>query len=265
MLPTGGAGAHGRSRPADMPGGAGSGNLRWRNLRDVAWLRRRLAHRVDRVSQSLDPLVPPLLRGWLHAVTFPLAVAAGVVLIVLARGTTARVAVSVYAASAALLFGVSALYHRGRWTGRARQVLKRLDHANIYLIIAGSYTPFAALLLDGTMRVVVLAAMWGGALLGVLFRTLWVEAPRWLYTPLYVALGWAAAFFLGDLLHRGGVTVLVLLVVGGFLYTVGGLVYGLRRPDPFPRHFGFHEVFHALTVAAFTTQYVAVSLVAYRA
>jgi hemolysin III len=219
---------------------------------------------ADRVHGIADS-VKPRLRGWLHLGTFPAALTGGIVLIALAPHGTARLAAAAYAVTSWMLFGVSALYHRGRWSGRAHAMLKRLDHANIFLIIAGTYTPFAVLALRDDAGTAVLAVVWAGAAGGVLFRVLWVHAPRWLYTPLYLALGWVAVFVVPGLLHGAGVVVLVLVVAGGLLYTVGGVVYGLRRPDPSPRWFGFHEVFHACTVAAYVLQYVAVSMVVYRA
>jgi hemolysin III len=214
-------------------------------------------------AQRVAEVIKPKLRGWLHAVTFPLAVAAGIVLVTLAPGGRAKATTAIFAITAALLFGVSALYHRGRWSPATQAALKRLDHANIFLIIAGTYTPFTALLLEGKQARTLLWIVWAGALAGVAFRVLWVGAPRWLYTPVYVALGWVAAFYLPEFLHGGGVAVLVLLIVGGALYSFGGLVYAAKRPDPSPRWFGFHEIFHALTLAAFVVHYVAVSMVAY--
>ncbi len=207
----------------------------------------------------------PRLRGWLHAGTFPVAVAAGVVLIALAPNSRARIVTTIYAVTAALLFGVSALYHRGRWSPRVRRVLMRLDHANIFLIIAGTYTPFTALLLEDGRATALLWIVWAGALGGVALRVLLVQAPRWLFTPVYIALGWVAVFFLPDLARAGGVTVVTLLVAGGVLYSVGGVIYAIRRPDPSPRWFGYHEVFHAFTLAAWCVHYVAVSMVTYSA
>jgi hemolysin III len=206
----------------------------------------------------------PLLRGWLHAVTAPMALAAGIVLIVLAPHATARWAVAVYTLTAVLLFGTSALYHRGNWSPKVERLLKRIDHSNIFLIIAGSYTPFAVLLLEGHIRALVLWLVWLGALAGVVFRVLWVGAPRWLYTPLYIGMGWVAVFFLPEFMRRGGVAVLVLVAVGGLLYSAGGVIYAFKRPNPSPRYFGFHEIFHTLTVLAFICQYVAISLATYR-
>jgi hemolysin III len=205
----------------------------------------------------------PRLRGWLHAGTFPLASVAGLTLVACAPTTSARISTAVFAVTAAMLFGVSAVYHRGQWSPRIHGVLKRLDHANIFLIIAGTYTPFAVLLLPAGPARVLLWLVWGGAVAGVAFRVLWVGAPRWLYVPVYLALGWVALAYLPQFL-RAGVAVVVLVVVGGALYTAGGIIYGLRRPNPSPRWFGFHEVFHALTVVAFVVHTVAVWLAVYR-
>ncbi|WP_406312753.1 hemolysin III family protein [Streptosporangium sp. NBC_01639] len=216
-------------------------------------------------SFTLPESIKPRLRGWLHAGTLPVALVAGFVLVALGPTLQARLAAVIYAISSGLLFGISATYHRGTLSPRAGEVLRRLDHANIYLIIAGTYTPFAMLALSGPARAVVLGVIWGGAVAGVLFRVLWIGAPRWLSTALYIGLGWTAVFVLPQLLEGAGVAAVALIFVGGLLYTAGGVVYGLRRPDPSPRWFGFHEVFHALTVAAYVAQYVAVSLVVYAA
>jgi hemolysin III len=221
---------------------------------------------VEHMSESVGEAVgeavaavKPRLRGWLHAGTFPLAVTAGLVLVALAPTASGRISAAVFTLSAGLLFGTSALYHRGTWSPRVQKLLKRLDHSNIFLIIAGSYTPFAALLLPEGRARTLLFIVWGGAVLGVLFRVFWVGAPRWLYTPVYVALGWVAVIYLPDFLHAGGAAVLTLIVVGGALYTLGALIYGIKRPNPSPRWFGFHELFHACTVAAFIVHYIAVS------
>lgn len=210
---------------------------------------------------TLEPAraVKPQLRGWLHLGAFPLAVVTGGLLTLLARAGSARAAVGVFAVSAALLFGVSALYHRGHWGPRAAAVLQRLDHANIFLIIAGTYTPFAVLLLPTGRARTLLWIVWTGAVGGVAFRVLWIGAPRWLYVPVYIALGWVAVAYLPEFARAGG-AVLALVVTGGLLYTAGGLVYGIRRPDPSPRWFGFHEVFHALTVLAFAAHCAGLAL-----
>jgi hemolysin III len=143
-------------------------------------------------------------------------------------------------------------------------VLRRLDHSSIFVLIAGTYTPFCLLLLEGSDRVILLTLVWTGAVAGVLLRMLWIDAPRWLHLPVYVGLGWVAVFWLGDVARTAGAVVLVLIVAGGALYSLGGLVYGLRRPDPSPSWFGFHEVFHTFTVAAFAVHYVGISLATYR-
>ncbi len=207
--------------------------------------------------------VKPKLRGWLHLVTAPLALAGGIVLIALSPNATTRIGSAIFATTAMVLFTVSAIYHRGTWSPRIWAFLRRFDHANIFLLIAGTYTPFSLLLLEGRNQVILLTTVWTGALLGVLFRIFWAGAPRWLYTPIYLALGWAAVFFFPDFVDGTGAAVLTLMIVGGALYTVGGLVYGFQRPNPFPRWFGFHEVFHTLTIAAFASHYVGVSIATY--
>ncbi len=207
--------------------------------------------------------VKPHLRGWLHAASTPLALAAGIVLVVLSPTATTRVGSGVFAFTALLLFTVSAIYHRGNWSERKWAFLRRFDHSNIFLLIAGSYTPFTLILLDGTARIALLVIVWSGALLGVAFRIFWIDAPRWVYTPIYLALGWVAIFYANDF-SDAGPAVITLLAVGGGLYTLGGLVYGLKRPNPFPAWFGFHEVFHSFTIAAFICHYVAASIATYQ-
>ena len=207
--------------------------------------------------------VKPRLRGWLHAGTFPVALVAGLVLCLLAPSGRGRLGAVIFTVTAGLLFGTSAVYHRGTWSARVTGILKRLDHSNIFLIIAGTYTPFALTLLPFDQARSLLLVVWLGAIGGVLFRVFWVSAPRWLYTPIYVALGWVAVFYFGPLLDHGGPAIVSLIAAGGLLYTLGAVVYATKRPDPSPRWFGFHEIFHALTVAAFVTHYVAVSLAVY--
>ena len=219
-------------------------------------------HVREHVREKFEE-VKPKLRGWLHAATAPLTLAAGVVLIALSPNAATRLGSSIFAASALVLFTVSAIYHRGTWSPRVWAFLRRFDHANIFLLIAGSYTPFTLLLLHGRDRATLLTIVWVGAALGVLFRIFWTDAPRWLYVPIYIALGWAAIFYFGDFVRNGGTAVLVLMAVGGGLYTIGGLVYGLKRPNPSPSWFGFHEVFHTLTILAFITHYVGVSIATY--
>jgi hemolysin III len=221
------------------------------------------SHEAAEVVREKMNQVKPKLRGWLHAATSPLALAAGIVLIVLSPTLATRVGSTMFAGTALLLFTTSAVYHRGNWSKRTWEVLRRLDHANIFLLIAGSYTPFTIILLDGAAQNWLLALVWSGAVLGVGFRILWIDAPRWLYVPIYVALGWAAIFYADDF-SSAGTTVIVLIAVGGGLYTLGGLVYGLKKPDPFPTWFGFHEIFHTLTIAAFVCHYVAASIATYQ-
>ena len=158
-----------------------------------------------------------------------------------------------------LLFGTSAVYHRGTWSPRVGGFLRRFDHSNIFLIIAGTYTPFALLLPpDQARRMLII--VWSGAFLGVLFRVFWAGAPRWLYVPAYLMLGWVAVFYFGPLLQHAGAAVMTWVVIGGALYSLGAIVYGTKRPNISPRWFGFHEVFHALTILAFTAHFVAASL-----
>ena len=208
--------------------------------------------------------VKPKLRGWIHAGTFPLALAAGIVLVALAPNSRARFGAVIFAITAALLFGTSAIYHRGTWSWSVQRLLKRMDHANIFLIIAGTYTPFALLLLPPPQSRSLLLIAWIGAVGGVLFRIFWVGAPRWLYTPIYVALGWVSVFYIKPLYESGGGALVTLIAVGGLLYTLGAVVYATKRPNPSPRWFGFHEIFHVCTVAAFAVHYIAVSMAVYQ-
>jgi hemolysin III len=223
-------------------------------------LDRTVGRLVERSAPHISAETRPRLRGWLHLAAAPIAAVSGIVLVAVSRGTDEIVASAIYAVTTTLLFTVSATYHRGHWSPRTHRWLMRFDHANIFLIIAGSYTPFTVVLLHNEKRLTLLITVWAAALAGVTFRLLWIGAPRWLYVPAYIALGWVALFFLPDFASAGGVAVLVLIIVGGLLYTAGGVVYALRRPDPFPAWFGFHEVFHALTIAAYVTQFVAVMI-----
>jgi hemolysin III len=207
--------------------------------------------------------IKPKLRGWLHAATAPLAFFSFIVLLVIADDTRVRVGAAVFMVSSLLLFSTSAIYHTGRWTGKARKTWKRLDHANIFVLIAGSYTPFSLLLLSTKHWIIMLSLVWGGALLGVLFKMFWIGAPRWLYVPIYLLLGWAAVIYFPEFAREAPTAVLVLLIVGGGLYTLGALVYAFTWPNPSPKYFGFHEVFHAFTIAAFVVHYIGISILAY--
>lgn len=210
---------------------------------------------------DIQNVTTPRLRGWLHAVMFPLAVIAGAVLVATAPTEEARIAPAVFATTAALLFGVSALLHRGSWSARVEDVLRRLDHANIYLIIAGTYTPFAVLALPPDQGRTLLLIVWTGATAGVVLRVFWTSAPRWLTTSLYVLVGWIAVFFLPGLIDGAGIAAVSLIIIGGVLYTIGAVVYAAKRPNPCPEWFGFHEMFHAFTIAAFIAHYIAVWIV----
>jgi hemolysin III len=212
--------------------------------------------------------VVPKLRGLLHAATFPVAVAAGVVLVVLAPTWPATLAAAVYGVAGMALFGVSAAYHRSPQGSRRRSMLARFDHVSIVLMIAGTYTPLLVLALGGWIRVSILAVIWSLTLTGIvvrlIWRTTWQPAPRWLITSLFATLGWAAVFVLPELLQGAGPLVLALVLAGGMMYSLGALVYTRKRPNPSPKWFGFHEVFHAATILGYLTQYAAVSLVVYR-
>jgi hemolysin III len=214
--------------------------------------------------QHTEEALKPRLRGVLHQAAFSASLASGAVLVALSGGAMEHVAAAVYAGAVALLFGTSAAYHRGTWSARARDRMERLDHSMIFVLIAGTYTPFTLLLPRDDARTMLLI-VWIGAVAGVLFRVFWVGAPRWLYTPVYVALGWVAVFYLGPLLKFGGPAIVTLIAVGGLLYTAGAVVYGIKRPNPSPRWFGFHEIFHTLTVAAFVVHYIAASMSVYGA
>lgn len=199
----------------------------------------------------------PSWRGWIHTGVLPIVIAGGIILIVLAQGAIPKLAASIFFASSFLLFGNSALYHRFNWKPKMRITLKRIDHANIFLLIAGSYTPMAMLALPSSKGLVLLIAVWIGAILGISFRIFWINAPRWLYVPLYVLLSWAAMFYVADFFAFNAVA-MSLILIGGICYTIGAVVYGMKRPNPIPGHFGFHEIFHALTVIAFLCHWVAV-------
>jgi hemolysin III len=203
----------------------------------------------------------PTLRGWIHAGTFPLAIVFGVVLLVFADGVDATWSSAVFVGSSLLLFGTSATYHRFDWSPRARVILKRFDHASIFVLIAGTYTPLSIMALPPDKGYLLLALVWSGALLGIGFRVFWISAPRWAYVPLYVLLGWAAVIYMFDLFEANP-AMMILVVVGGIAYTTGAVIYGMKRPNPIPGVFGFHETFHALTVVAFLCHWTGVFLLA---
>lgn len=199
----------------------------------------------------------PRLRGWVHFIAAPLALVASIVLIILAPTTELKWASAVYLASSVVLFGVSALYHLFYWNPTMEVILKRLDHSNIFLLIAGTYTPIAVGVLHGSSRIIILSVVWGGALLGIAVNLLWPTAPRWLTTFIYVILGWVAVWFFPELWRNGGPLLVILLIAGGVLYTLGAVAYATKKPNPWPQWFGFHEVFHVFTVLAWACHCVA--------
>ncbi|MGW0434707.1 PAQR family membrane homeostasis protein TrhA [Micromonospora sp. NPDC003197] len=203
----------------------------------------------------------PRMRGWLHAYAFFVAAVCGIVLCSLAAarpGWAPLISCAIYSLTVCGLFGTSALYHRRVWSERGYQVMRRLDHSMIFIFIAGTYTPFCLLLLSNRSAAIMLSVVWGGALAGVALKLVWPHVPRWVSAPLYLALGWVAVAILPDILREGGVTALVLLIVGGAVYSVGAVFYALRRPNPWPTVFGHHEFFHACTLVAAICHHIAI-------
>ncbi|MFG1785823.1 hemolysin III family protein [Rhodococcus oryzae] len=210
------------------------------------------------------PPVKPRMRGWIHLWAFVVAVIACAVLVAVAAQESGRAAVAtaIYSVTVCGVFGVSATYHRVHWaTTRGRIWMKRADHSMIFLFIAGSYTPFALLALPPETGRTLLAVVWAGALAGVALKMLWPTAPRWVGVPLYLILGWAIVPVAGQLVDEVGWLPLILLAVGGVLYSVGAILYATKWPNPWPDTFGHHEFFHAGTVIAALCHYIAVWLV----
>jgi hemolysin III len=213
------------------------------------------------VSSEAETLLRPRLRGVFHQYAFFVSVALGALLVAFASGAGERASCAVFAAAMATMFGVSALYHRITWRPTARRWMRRLDHAAIYLLIAGTYTPFGLLALSGAWRWTLLPIVWGGALIAIVLKLAWVDAPQTLAAALALALGWVGIVALPQLWAEAGFAGVALLGVGGVLYTAGAIVYAARWPDPVPAVFGYHEVFHVLVIAAAAFQYAAVALV----
>lgn len=208
----------------------------------------------------MHPPLRPRLRGVLHQWACAVSLLAGGFLMLESGSTRARVAVSVYALSVTALFGTSALYHRINWrTLRARRWMRRLDHTMIFVLIAGSYTPFGLLVVPGTLGLVILITAWSAALAGALFKLLWIDAPGWLIATVYIAIGWIAVGALPALVSRLGWIAVGALAMGGVLYSVGGVIYARQRPDPVPAVFGYHELFHLLVIVAAALQYAVVA------
>jgi hemolysin III len=208
----------------------------------------------------------PRLRGRLHQYAFFVALVCGVVLCSVAAtrpGIAPLLTCAIYSVTVCGLFGISGLYHRRSWTERGYQIMRRLDHSMIFIFIAGTYTPFCVLLLTPEKATLMLSLIWGGALGGVALKSIWPHLPRWVGAPLYLALGWGAVAIMPDVLDKGGMTVLVLLAVGGVIYSAGAVFYALRRPNPWPTVFGHHEFFHACTLLAAISHHVAIYFALY--
>ena len=207
----------------------------------------------------MDVLDRPRLRGVFHQYAFYVALVAGVALVLVADGAREQLAMWIYGAALAAMFGVSALYHRVNWrSARTRTWMRRLDHSTILLLIAGTYTPFALLAFDGWVADAVLVVVWAGAGAGLLLNLVWVDAPKWLTAGVFLALGWVGVVAVPDLIEVG-VTPAVLVFIGGGLYTLGAVAYATRRPDPVPHVFGYHEIFHVLVVLAAAAHFVAIA------
>lgn len=215
---------------------------------------------LSQISGEVEPEGKPTWRGWIHTGVLPIVVIGGIILLVVAEGMVAKIASGVFFVCSLLLFGTSAIYHRFNWGLKAKLALKRVDHANIFLLIAGSYTPISLLGLTQDKGLPLLLGIWATALLGIGFRVFWINAPRWLYVIIYIAMGWAAIVYIGDLLEAN-LAMMVLVIVGGLFYTLGAVVYAMKRPNPIPGHFGFHEIFHSFTVLAFLCHWSAVLLI----
>jgi len=202
----------------------------------------------------------PKLRGIVHLVMSPLSLVAGLTLITLANELRGRITLGIFTLTAVTLFTCSALYHRVAWTDRNKAIWRRIDHSNISILIAGTYTPFAVYLLKPSQTKTLLIVAWGGAILISLLRIFWLSAPRWLYVAGYISLGWAAVFYMPQFLQSGGVAIFILILIGGVLYSAGGVIYALKKPNFSINWFGFHELFHAMTAAAFICHFIAAVL-----
>jgi hemolysin III len=220
---------------------------------------------VQMTEQIAGELAKPKWRGVLHQAAFVVAVGLAPLLIVTADGGRAQFAAAVFASSVVACFGASALYHRVTWKPRARLWMRRIDHAGVYLLIAGTYTPVSLLVLRGAWRPVVLTIIWAGAAAAIVLKFVWVGAPKWLAAAIGIALGWVAVIVLPQMIGRVDLAAVILLVAGGLAYTLGAVVYVRRRPDPAPAVFGYHELFHALTIVGVACQYVAIAFFIVRA
>ena len=202
----------------------------------------------------------PKLRGIVHLVMSPISLVAGLTLITLATELRGRITLGIFTLTAVTLFTCSALYHRVGWNDKNKAIWRRIDHSNISILIAGTYTPFAVYLLQPSQTKTLLIVAWGGAILISLLRIFWLSAPRWLYVAGYISLGWAAVFYMPEFLQSGGVAIFILILTGGVLYSEGGVIYALKKPNFSINWFGFHELFHAMTAAAFICHFIAAVL-----
>jgi hemolysin III len=209
------------------------------------------------------PVPPPKLRGWFHLGAAPVVFVASLVLFILSKDSL-KFAVALYSITAITLFSVSAVYHRVPWSPAKKKIWRRWDHANINLLIAGSYTPYAVTLLNRHDRTIMLSVVWAGALIGVAVRIFWLSAPRWLYVANYLLLGWVAVIYTPQMYRSGGLAILLPILIGGLFYSVGAIFYALKRPGRYARYFGFHELFHIFVIAAWVSQYIGVSIAIYR-
>lgn len=221
------------------------------------------AEHAKEVAADAIAAVKPRLRGVSHEWAFFISLILGAVLILAADNAEARLAVAIYAVSLSALFGTSALYHRVEWKRPdVRRWMRRLDHSMIFFLIAGTYTPFALLVLNGPFADAVLAVVWAGALAGAIVETIWIDHPKWVAALIYISLGWIAVIPFPELWQQMGAVGTLLVAAGGLLYTAGAVVYATQRPNPNPAVFGYHEVFHALVIAAAAAQFAAVAFYA---
>jgi hemolysin III len=232
----------------------------------------RVGEAADRVGEAADRVggavadvaarVKPRLRGVSHFWAFFVALVAGAVLVLTAPGGKATLAAAIYSVSLSALFGVSALYHRVDWRPTARRWMRRLDHSMIFLLIAGTATPFALLVLEGTLATALLVAVWAGAAAGIVVELIWIDAPKWVTTIVYLSVGWIGALGFPAVVAEAGIVAGALIALGGALYTVGAVIYARQRPNPNPAVFGYHEIFHVLVIAAAAAHFAAIALFA---
>jgi hemolysin III len=243
--------------------GAAEGSLgeaRQRAERQLASARETASLAAAGVAHKLSQ--KPRLRGVSHQWAFFISLGAGIALIIAAHGAREVIAMSIYAFSLSAMLGTSALYHRVTWTPNARRWMRRLDHTMIFVFIAGTYTPFALLVMDGTLAEVVLIVVWASAAAGVILNLFWINAPKWFSSAIYLSTGWVAIITIPQLWEKIGPVGVGMLALGGALYTAGAVVYARRRPDPRPEVFGYHEIFHVLVIAAAAIQYATVAIYA---